>query len=80
MSDMSEQQFAEMVDRYSTDSAMRGRLIELLRENHSLYAQRGAAAVVRMRGWVVLSLARGPLPDEALAFVLEELDTARIRT
>jgi protein SCO1/2 len=50
-------------------------LIELLREDHPVYDQRGTATVARIRGWVLLALARTRLPEAALPFVLEELDT-----
>jgi protein SCO1/2 len=50
-------------------------LLPLLHEDNPLYAQRGTATVVRMRGWVMLTLARTTLPDAALPFVLEDLDT-----
>ena len=71
----SERQFAELVDRIALDGQRRQQLVELLREDHSVYDQRGAPAVVRMRGWVMLALSRGELPAAALVFVLEELDT-----
>ncbi|HEX6728810.1 MAG TPA: SCO family protein [Pyrinomonadaceae bacterium] len=71
----SEQQFALFVDGLTADPNKRGELIDLLREDHSLYDGRGTNAVVRMRGWVLLSLARVGLTDDALVFVLEELDT-----
>ena len=50
-------------------------LIDLLREDHPVYDQRGTATVARMRGWVLLALARTKLPEAALPFVIEELDT-----
>ena len=52
-----------------------GQLVDLLREDHPVYDQRGTATIARMRGWVVLALARIGLPEAALPFVLEELDT-----
>jgi protein SCO1/2 len=71
----SEPQFAAWVDALAADPDRCGQLAELLRENHPLYDQRGTATTVRMRGWVLLALARAGLPDAALLFVLEELDT-----
>ena len=68
----SEDQFASAVEKLSS---ARGQLTDLLREDHPIYEQRGAATVNRMRGWVLLALARRDLPDAALPFVLEELDT-----
>src|SRR5579862_9910262 len=41
------------------------------------YQNQSGSAVARMRGWVLESIGRaGPLPDEALPYVLEELETA----
>lgn len=53
-------------------------LIDLCEERHPVYENQPASAVTRMRAWVLESLCRlGPLPDEALPFVLEELETAQ---
>ena len=71
----SEPQFAALVDAIAADPDRREQLTDLLRENHPLYDQRGAATIVRMRGWVLLAMARAGLSDAALIFVLEELDT-----
>lgn len=70
----SEPQFAAWVDTLAADPNRREQLIELLREDHPVYDQRGTAAIVRMRGWILLALARSGVPDAALLFVLEELD------
>ena len=75
MSALPELQFAALVDALSADPARRDQLTELLREDHALYDERGAATIVRMRGWVLVALARAELSDTALVFVLEELDT-----
>src|SRR5438552_18309079 len=72
---MSETQFAALVDELSSDQTRREELTELLREDHPVYDQRGAAATVRMRGWILIALTRVVLTDTALLFVLEELDT-----
>ena len=72
---LSEPQFAALVDALAADPDRREQLAELLREDHALYNDRGAATVVRMRGWVLLALARVGVTDAALIFVLEELDT-----
>ena len=72
--DVAEDQFAALVDALA--ATQRGAaLTALLAEDHAVYDQRGTAAIVRMRGWVLLALARGALPPGALIFVLEELDT-----
>ena len=71
----SEPQFAALVDALAADPDRRELLTELLSEDHTLYDQRGTATTVRMRGWVLLALARAGVSDAALFFVLEELDT-----
>ncbi len=78
-----EEQFAAWVDALAADPDKREQLVDLLRDDHPLYDQRGTATIVRMRGWVLLALARAGagtgagtgLTDGALLFVLEELDT-----
>lgn len=64
-----------MVDAAAGDPDRHGRLLELLREDHPFYTDRGTASTVRMRGWILAAFARTGLPDDALLFVLEELDT-----
>jgi protein SCO1/2 len=71
----SEPQFAALVDALAADPDRREQLTALLREDHPLYDQRGTTTTVRMRGWVLLALARTGVSDAALIFVLEELDT-----
>ena len=71
----SEQQFGALVDALAADQDRREQLTDLLREDHPFYDQRGATTIVRMRGWVLLALARIGVSDAALIFVLEELDT-----
>jgi cytochrome oxidase Cu insertion factor (SCO1/SenC/PrrC family) len=72
---MSEPQFASLVDAIASDPDRRGQLTGLLRENHTIYAERGTAAIARMRGWILLAMARTGVSDAALVFVLEELDS-----
>ncbi|HEX6046656.1 MAG TPA: SCO family protein [Pyrinomonadaceae bacterium] len=71
---MTEELFCSLIEQLAGDVSRRGELFDLLREDHSIYDQRGAAVVVQMRGWVLLALARDGLSDAALPFVLEELD------
>ena len=56
---LSEPQFAALVDALAADPERRKELVGLLREDHPHYRQRGAATIVRMRGWVLLAIARG---------------------
>ena len=71
----SEAAFAEFVNELAANAVRHDALIDLLREDHPVYDQRGTATVVRMRGWILLALARTGMPDAALPFVLDELDT-----
>ncbi|HTJ55297.1 MAG TPA: SCO family protein [Nitrosospira sp.] len=76
-SQVSELQFSTLVDEVKSDPARSALLVDLLREDHPIYDQRGTAATVRMRGWVLLAFERLGLPEAALVFVLEELDNGR---
>ena len=71
MVEFTEQNFSELVSQLSCDERL-----DLLHESNPLYDQRGAATVVRMRGWVILTLARTTLPETALPFILEDLDNS----
>ena len=71
--DLSEARFAEIVDDLAGDRDAGG-LLDLLREVNPCYAERGSAAIVRMRGWVLLAFRQTGLPEAGLPFVLEELD------
>jgi protein SCO1/2 len=70
-----EDEFARLVNLLAADPVGSTQLTDLLREEHPIYDGRGTATVVRMRGWILLALARSGLADQALIFVLEELDT-----
>ena len=74
---LSERQFEALVEALSSDPTRRAELTDLLREDHPVYDQRSAAAIVRMRGWILIALSHVGLTDAALLFVLEELDTGR---
>jgi protein SCO1/2 len=71
----SEAAIAGLIDRLAADPAHRADLLALLHEDHAIYGQRGGAAVVRLRGWILAALPRAGVGDDALLFVLEELDT-----
>ena len=70
-----ESRFAALVEDLSRVPSSSDRLVDLLREDHPSYAGRSGAAVVRMRGWVLDRLGRVGVPDPAIPFVYEELDT-----
>ena len=71
----SEREFASLVESLAADPTRREQLTDLLREDHPCYDQRGTAAIVRMRGWVLHALSQVGLSESTLIFVLEELDT-----
>ena len=69
--------FEALVDACVSDPKRHAELIALLQEDHPVYDQRGTTTVARMRGWILLALARGGITDASLIFVLEELDTGK---
>jgi protein SCO1/2 len=73
---MPELQFSKLVDELKTSPVLCERLTDLLHEDHPIYDQRGAAAITRMRGWVLLALGKR-LSERALPFFFEELDNGR---
>ena len=70
-----EDQLIALVASGGGDPAYAAVFEALLRESHPLYRGLGTAAVVRIRGWLLLALGRDGLPDSALPFVLEELES-----
>jgi protein SCO1/2 len=70
----SEAQFAELVDFLAADPVRCEKLNDLLAENHPCYNERSGAEIVRMRGWVLLALARTGVSERQLPFLLEEFD------
>jgi protein SCO1/2 len=72
-----EEDFAARVSEWSGHAHRHAELTTLLREEHPCYAQRGRDAVVRMRGWVFVGLARQGITAADLPFVLEELESGK---
>lgn len=72
--DTTEDAFPSIVATAVSSAHPRAALMELLREACPAYGGRGATAVSRMRGWVLLTLAQIGIDDDALPFVLEEFD------
>jgi cytochrome oxidase Cu insertion factor (SCO1/SenC/PrrC family) len=70
-------ELADRVDALRRQPDAGRRLAELLPEQSSLYAGRGTTEAERLRGYVLASFETAGLPDEALPFVLEELETGR---
>src|SRR5215203_3254422 len=72
----SEQEFAEFVDRARRELDSQ-RLVELLPERTPVYQRRSANTVNRMRGYLLAAFEAAGLPEEALPYVLEELESGR---
>ena len=70
-----ERDIVALIDRQPPTAEGRACLVDLLHEGHPIYDQRGAAGIVRLRGWILLAFLRTGLSDAALACVLEELET-----
>lgn len=72
----SEDEFAEVVDcaRRELDGHL---LMELLPERIPVYRGRSANTVNRMRGYLLAAFESAGLPEEALPYVLEELESGR---
>lgn len=74
--DTREELFADQVTALASRPDGSRELLELCDERHPVYREQSPPAISRMRGWVLLALARSePLPDAALPFVLEELES-----
>ncbi len=68
----------DLRDRAATHpEAARSALLAYLHEGHGMYRDRGSAAVVRMRGWVLLACAPVAWSKDLERFVLEELDNGQ---
>lgn len=77
MRGIAEENFARHVEQLALTAQGREQLPALLEEAHPAYQDRTAAALVRMRGWVMLALAQGALPTGAVIFLLDELQNGR---
>jgi len=68
---------AELVDAVKQSPEHRDALVRLLPERISLYEGRSANATVRMRGYILAAFEQAGLPQAALPYVLEELESGR---
>lgn len=75
MSDEGEQSFAALVEAAPVGPEGQRALVALLAEGSPHYAGKGRAAIVRMRGFALAAFERVGLPDEAIPFVIEELES-----
>lgn len=57
------------------DPARRNELVDLLREDSTIYAGRGGAAATRIRGWIMATFEDVGMPSAALPYVLESLES-----
>jgi protein SCO1 len=72
-----EEDVAALVDAVRQDPGRRDRLVALLPERIELYAGRSTNATVRMRGYLLAAFEQVGLPEAALPYVLEELESGR---
>lgn len=69
---MTEETVAEWIGSASSSD-----LLSLLPEQHPLYAERSTSEITRIRGFALAAFERTGLPDDALPYVLEELESGR---
>jgi protein SCO1 len=72
-----EERIAALIDVIIQNPRHRDQLVELLPEQSPLYAGRGTNATTRIRGYILAAFERVGLPDAALPYVLEELESGR---
>jgi protein SCO1 len=72
-----EERIAALVDAVKRDPRCRDSLVELLPERISLYAGRSTNATIRMRGYIIAAFEQVGLPDPAVPYILEELESGR---
>lgn len=65
----------DLVRRVRADPTRRDELVPLLHEDHPLHAGRSAGTTARVRAWVLVAFAEVGVPDAALPYVVEELDS-----
>jgi protein SCO1 len=75
--DTSEDRIAELVDAVKVSPDQRDALVELLPEQHPIYLGRGTNQTIRMRGYILAVFEQVGLPEQALPYVLDELENGR---
>lgn len=75
--DTPEEVVAALVDDVRRAPERRQELVALLPERLALYAGRSTNATIRIRGWILAAFEDVGLPEAALPFVLEELESGR---
>ncbi len=64
-----------LVERVRAGALPGDALLPLLRESHALYREMSLAHVTALRGWILHGLAGGQVSEQALPFILEELES-----
>ena len=72
-----EEEIAATIDWVKRFPLRRRRLLKYLPQQHALYQERSANEVIRIRGYLFESFMHTGLPESALPFVLEALETGR---
>lgn len=72
-----EEDFAHLVDAVKRAPDRRDVLVKLLSERDPVYVGRSTNATTRMRGYALAMFEHVGLPDAALSYVLEELESGR---
>src|SRR5690242_1280002 len=72
-----EERVAALVDAVKRDPGRRDVLVGLLPERIPLYAGRSTNATIRLRGYIMAAFGQVGLPDAAVPYVLEELESGR---
>lgn len=72
---VTEPEVDDLVRRVRSEPWRRDDLVPLLREDHLLHEGNGAGATARVRAWVLAAFADVGLPDSALPYVVEELES-----
>lgn len=67
----------EAIAAFVSDGGSPEALLSLLSEQHPLYAGRSANETTRIRGFVLAAFEKAGLPEGALPYVLEELESGR---
>jgi protein SCO1/2 len=73
--DTPEEEIAAFIDTVRQSPDRREILVDLLPERHSLYRDRGANQIIRIRGYILASFEYTGLPQSALIYVLQELES-----
>ena len=64
-----------LVRQVRADPVRRDELVPLLREDHPLHAGRSAGTTARVRAWLLVAFAEVGVPEGALPYIAEELDS-----